>query len=164
MRCKKLNLIAVFFLVMGLSSLSAQEAIPVSGGNASGTGGTVSFSVGQVAYTVVDGTEYSISQGVQQPYNITVVTGVGNASLISLSCSVYPNPATDYLILRVDGYTPSKDKLEYRLFNVSGSLLSQGKVDDSEVRVQVANLSPATYFLKVMEQGQDVKTFKIIKK
>jgi hypothetical protein len=46
---KKLNLTLIFLCVLQLSY--AQETIPSTGGNASGTGGASSYTVGQLVYT-----------------------------------------------------------------------------------------------------------------
>jgi hypothetical protein len=55
--------------------LNAQTGIPAAGGNATGTGGSVSFSVGQVFYVMNTGTTGSVLQGVQQPWEISQSEG-----------------------------------------------------------------------------------------
>lgn len=161
MRCKRLSLGVVFFLVMGMTSLYAQEAVPASGGNASGSGGAVSYTVGQVFYTAQEGTGNSVAQGVQQPYEISVVTGIEQAKFIQLSCSVYPNPTTDYVTLKVQNY--HSEGLSYQLFDSDGRLVERKKIGAVEETIPMSNLSASTYFLKVLDGGMDVKTFKIIK-
>ncbi|MGC8754863.1 MAG: hypothetical protein ACP5QJ_07625, partial [Thermosulfidibacteraceae bacterium] len=76
MRHKKLKLSAVLLLGLGLTGLQAQESVNATGGNASGNGGTVAYSVGQVVYTTNTGTNGSVAQGVQQPFEISVVSGI----------------------------------------------------------------------------------------
>ena len=46
MQYKKLKLNAILFLGLGLTGLQAQEAISASGGDASGSGGTVIYTIG----------------------------------------------------------------------------------------------------------------------
>jgi hypothetical protein len=77
----------------GLSLLKAQEAVPAAGGTITGSSGSVSYTLGQVSYRTVSGTSGTVSQGVQQPYVISVISEVPEASEISLDCSVSPNPA-----------------------------------------------------------------------
>ena len=86
MKYKKKLLTAVMLLGLGgLTSLQAQEAIPATGGEASGSGGSASYTVGQVVYTTNVGTNgNSVAEGVQQPYEISVVTGIPEAKDISL--------------------------------------------------------------------------------
>lgn len=159
---KKVNLIAVFLLGLGLTGLQAQEAIPVTGGNVSGSGGSVSYSIGQVVYTTQAGTTGSVAQGVQQPYEISIVISIEEARGISLKCSAYPNPTTDYLTLKVENFQLST--FCFQLFDVSGKLLENKIIERNEESIVMSNLVPATYFLKVIQGNKEVKIFKIIKK
>jgi hypothetical protein len=51
----------------------AQESANVSGGDATGSGGTVAYSVGQVVYTTNTGSTGSVAQGVQHAFEIFTV-------------------------------------------------------------------------------------------
>jgi len=164
MRHKKLKLSAFLLLCLGLSGLQAQETIPGSGGNASGSGGTASYSVGQVVYTTNTGTNGSVAQGVQQPYEISVVSGIEQAKDINLICSAYPNPTTDFLTLKVDASTTlSIQSMSYQLFDISGKLLENKKLTSNETTITMENRVASIYFLKVTDNQQEIKTFKIIK-
>lgn len=156
-----LKLSAVLLLGLGLTGLQAQEATLTTGGEASGSGGTVSYSVGQVVYFTNTGTTGSVAQGVQQPYEISVVTGIPEAKDISLSVSAYPNPTSDYLNLKVENY--DNKNLSYQLFDINGKLLESKKIESNKTSIVMSNFVPATYFLKVTEGNKEVKTFKIIK-
>ena len=161
MRNKKLKLSAVLLFGLGLTGLQAQETIPATGGNASGSGGSASYSVGQVIYTTNTGTNGSVAQGVQQPFEILVVTGIDEAKGINLVVSVYPNPTTDFLQLKVES-EKLKD-LSFQLYNMQGKLLQNKKIEGNETSIVMSNLVPATYFVKVTEGNKAIKTFKIIK-
>ena len=164
MKHKDLKLSAIFLLGLGLTGLQAQTAVPATGGNASGSGGTVSYSVGQVVYTTNLGTTGSVAQGVQQPFEISVVTGLEEAKGINLSVSAYPNPTTDFLNLKVDASTTiSIQSMSYQLFDISGKLLETKKLEGNETNIVMSNLVPATYFVKITDGNKEVKTFKIIK-
>lgn len=162
----KLSALLLFVLVFGLPELKAQEAIPVSGGNASGYGGSVSYSVGQVIYTANTGTSGSEAQGVQQPFEISVVTGNVDTKGINLACTVFPNPATDHVLLKVENGL--SDDLSYLLYDASGKILEKKEVRGNETTIQMGMLVPASYFLKIVKtehaSSAVVKTFKIVKK
>jgi hypothetical protein len=166
MKYKRLKVSALLFLAIGLSELKAQEAIPSAGGNAAGSGGSVSYSVGQVVFSSSTGTFGSVTAGVQQPYEISVVTGLKEDPGISLIYSAYPNPTTDLLIIKIEG-----DLLKQYtafLYNTNGSLLKKAEIETNETRIDMRNLVPATYFLKIVNlnrtsTSQEVKTIKIIK-
>lgn len=161
MRHKKLKLSAVLFLGLGLTGLQAQESVNAIGGNASGSGGTVAYSVGQVVYTTNTGTNGSVAQGVQQPFKISVVTGIEEAKGVNLSVLAYPNPTTDYLTLEVKDFELST--LHFQLFEMNGKLLQSEKITGNQTSIVMSNLLPATYFVKVIKDNKEVKTFKIIK-
>jgi len=164
MRHKKVKLSAVLLLGLGLTVLQAQNAIPASGGNASGTGGSASYSIGQVVYTTNTGTNGSVAQGVQQPFEISVVTEIENAKGITLQCLAYPNPATDFVTLKIDASTAFNfQSLNYQIFDLKGKLLTTNKLEGNETSIAMNNLVPSTYFLKVIQGNKEIKTFKIIK-
>jgi len=161
MKQNKVKLIVILLLAIGFAGLQAQEAITTTGGNASGSGGSVSYSVGQVVYTTNTGTTGSVAQGVQQPFDITVVTGLEEAKGITLQYSVYPNPVTDVLTLRIEGEV--KTQYAVSLYDVNGICVVNKKISDAETSIDMKNLVRATYFLKVTGNNKEVKTFKIIK-
>ena len=154
--------IALLFILFSTLNTNAQEAIVASGGDASGTGGSVSYTVGQVAYTTASGTGGSVAAGVQQPYEISVTTAIENTEDILLEFSAYPNPTTDVLKLR----TGERDfeSISYRLFDMNGKLIKAGQITDPETSVDMQNLAPSVYFIKVIQNDKEIKTFKIIKK
>ena len=75
MKQKGLKLSSIFLLTIWLARLQAQEATTATGGDATGNGGFASYSVGQVVYTNNTGAGGSVLQGIQQPYDISVVLG-----------------------------------------------------------------------------------------
>jgi hypothetical protein len=141
-------------------SLYAQESIPVSGGNAIGSGGSVSYSIGQIVYTTNTGINGSVAQGVQQPYEISVI-GIEETIGIILFYQVYPNPTTDFLTLKVENY--DKWDLLYRLFDNNGRLLESKRITSTETDLDMTNYVAGIYFLKVLNKHREVRTFKIIK-
>jgi hypothetical protein len=161
MRHKKLKLSAVLLLGLGLTGLQAQESINATGINASGSGGSASYSVGQVVYTTSTGANGTVAQGVQQPFEISEVSGLEEAKGISLSVSAYPNPTTDFLTLEVKDFELSN--LHFQLFDMNGKLLQNEKITGNQTSIVMSNLITATYFVKVVKGNRDVKTFKIIK-
>lgn len=161
MKHKRLKLSTLLLLGLSLTGLQAQEVIPATGGNASGSGGSVSYSVGQVSTQTQTGTNGSVAQGVQQPYEIFVVTAIEQAKGINLSVTAYPNPVTDYLTLSIDKSDISN--LSYQLYDMNGKLLQSEKITGNQTRIVMSKLVPASYFVKVNQRNKEVKMFKIIK-
>lgn len=164
MRYKKLKIIAILLSGLGLTGLKAQEAISVSGGDASGSGGSAGYSIGQVVYTTNTGPNGSVSQGVQQPYEISVVTEVEKTKGIELLISAFPNPTTSHLTLNIE--PPSGidiQSLSYQLFSMNGTLLETNKIIGNQTLIEMNNRVAATYFLSVTNENKTLKTFKLIK-
>lgn len=155
--------VLIAFCLFGFGiSIQAQNSIPASGGNATGTGGKESYTIGQVVYTTIKVPTGTITQGLQQPYEISVVTAIKEASDITLEISVYPNPADGFVNLKVEKY--DSDNLNYKLIDMNGMLILEKKVDGNETQIQLGNILPGTYFLKIVDNNKELKTFKIIKK
>lgn len=158
---KKITLIAVLLLGLRLTALQAQQAVPASGGNASGSGGTASYTIGQVAYTNNSGSGGTVTQGVQQPYEIFVLTSK-DLKGIEIVCTAYPSPVTNYLTLNIEG----GDLIKYfvTLYDMTGKILLNKQTEGSLTALYMENLVPAPYILKVADlHGKEIKTFKIIK-
>jgi len=150
----------VICFVLLVTKAYTQQTIAPSGGNASGSGGSSSNSIGQITYTSANGSNGSINQGVQQPFEIMTL-GKDNFPEITLQMMVYPNPTSSFLNLRIENYTI--ENLKYSLFDISGKEISNQKIKNSETQINMSNLPSALYFLKVIEEGKLLKTFKIIK-
>ena len=152
-----------FLLFCGFNIvIQAQNTIPATGGNATGTGGSVSYTVGQITYQTISGTNGIVNQGVQQPYEISVVTSIRNTEEINLKCFVYPNPTGG--ITKLIFESSNFENLRIRLFELNGRLLLDKQVDSRETEISLENLSSSIYFLKVYKRNSEVKVFKIVKK
>jgi len=152
----------VLLFLFGTAGLQAQESVNTSGGDTSGSGGSVSYSIGQMVYQTHTGTNGSVAEGVQQAYEISVLTGIDVAKQIKLLVSAYPNPTTDYLTLSISEFDISN--LSYLMFDMNGKLIQNEKISGSQTSIFMGNLVPASYLVRVIQKNEEVKTFKIIKK
>ncbi len=157
----KKPIIALYLIFQGLS-LYAQETIPVSGGDASGSGGYVSYTVGQAAYTTNTSADGSVSQGVQLAFSISTLTQLKTNGSVNLQCATYPNPTTDYLILQV--YNHELKNLSYQLYDTRGKLLETKTVESTDTSIKMSHLISGSYLLKILQNNIEIKSFKIIKK
>jgi hypothetical protein len=157
--------LAISFLALGLwacyTPVQAQSTITTSGGIATGTGGSASYTAGQLVYTTSIGSNGTVSQGVQQPYEISVITSVEATKDIDLVCTVYPNPAMDFFTLKIENYDLTN--LNFNLLDVTGKILENKRIMGNETIISMNNFPPAIYFLKIYSDNKGIKTFKIIK-
>jgi hypothetical protein len=152
----------LFLLLVSTFFVQAQETLSTSGGNATGSGGSVSYTIGQVAYTYQASSEGSVSQGVQQPLEIFTALETAEAIGITLQCIVYPNPTTSNVVLIIENY--NIENLMYTIYDINGRSIANKKIINNETLIYMENLAGATYFIRIMDNTKELKTFKIIKK
>lgn len=153
--------ISVTVCFLGVNMALAQESVNASGGDATGIGGTVSYSVGQVVYASNTASTGDVTQGVQHAYEVfslDVPEAVSNLSL-----TIFPNPTTSILNVKVGDY--SGQKWTYQLYDIQGRQLSSGQIANEQTEIDIQNLSVNTYFIDVLNsENQRIKSYKIIKK
>ena len=150
---------SALLILLSTAGLHAQETVLATGGDASGTGGTVAYSIGQVVYSTNTSTTGAVSQGVQQSYAILTV-GI-NETALNISLSIFPNPTTEYLTLQVKNY--NNKKLSYQLFDIQGRLLGGKVITVSKTQINMSDFSIGTYLINVIQENKKVQAFKIIK-
>jgi hypothetical protein len=159
MKTNKL-LFTVIAIIIFNASAQAQQSSNAAGGDATGIGGSVAYSVGQVVYTANNSPSGTVSQGVQQAYEIYSV-GIKETEL-NISLSVFPNPIVDNLTLQLSNY--NNEKLSYHLSDLQGKLLNKEQIIAEQTQINTSSLPPATYFIHVVNQdNKKIQLFKIIK-
>lgn len=124
-----------------------------------GNGGTVSFTVGQIDNSRDSSSTGTVSQGVQQTYENSVVTGVEETNINILS---FPNPTIGNLIINLN--KSSTESLTFELYNNLGVLVKNGNISELSTIIPINDLSSAIFHLKTQSDKVLIKSFKIIKK
>lgn len=152
----------LLFSFMGTSTFAglAQSNTVSTGGNANGTGGSVSFSVGQVDYTNQSGSGGSINQGVQQPYEIFQTNGLQDL-LSTIGFNVFPNPTTDQIFL--ESTSSNIDGINYQLFDAAGKAITLVYTLSESNSIDMVNLPTGSYNLVIRNGESIIQTYKIIK-
>ncbi len=144
-------------LIIGLSVSSyAQESAHAAGGDISGSGGSVAYSVGQVVYTAHAGVSGIEAQGVQQRYEIAKVSRAMEVAIIQTPWSKIPSLPNTVNIQTTDGQfvrvgvnwnLSTLNVFKRGLYTLSGSLIlptfitNPSKIE-SQIRVQVLPKDP----------------------
>jgi len=155
-------LFILFYIVIGQINLPAQEIFSTTGGEAQGYGGSMSYTIGQIVYQNPIETSGSLIQGVQQPYEIIVVTNTNDVLEGNLEVMSYPNPANDYLVFCLDKLEITN--LSYSLYDYNGKFLRNARITELQTKIIINDLVPSVYFLKINRDNKVIRTFKIIKK
>lgn len=143
-----------------LSGVMAQQSVVSSGGDINGTGGSISYSIGQLAYSAHIGENGSITEGVQQAYEISVISGI-EINNINLEISAFPNPTNDYLNLNIKN--KEFNNLSFYLFDNNGRILHNVEIKSNTTQIDMSSYPPAVYFIKITSNEKEIKNFKIIK-
>lgn len=154
------NIILLFLFVFTITLVKAQQTTATAGGDASGIGGSFSYSIGQVVYTYIYSSDVIVAQGVQQPYEISTILDFDNYE-INLLIKTYPNPTKDYLVLNLN--TLDFSNLFFELYDLNGRLIEKRNISDSIETIDMEYLPNAHYLLKINNKTKEIKTFKIIK-
>ena len=148
-----------FLLSFSMNAQTSHQVLSATGGDASGSGGSVAYSVGQIVYTTSTGTSGSVAQGVEQAYEISSV-GIKETAL-NISLSIFPNPTSEYLTLKVEDY--NNEALSYSLLDEQGKLVLNEQITNQVTQVAMSNLARGAYFINVLQENKKIQTFKIIK-
>jgi hypothetical protein len=149
------------FLCLILSTTFAQESVMSANQNAEGTTGTVSYTVGQNFFRMSETAGGTITEGVQQPYEILFMTGIDDPKLLSLGFRVSPNPATTELKLKTD---LEMNGLRFALKTLTGVVVRERNITSRETSITVADLQSGIYFLSLYRDELIMATWKVIKK
>lgn len=152
----------LFYGSLLFSALSfGQRENVASGGNAVGSNGSVSYSVGQIAYESTSNASGYVYQGVQQPFEIVEVLTIRDIRP-TFTATLFPNPAANSVILSLD-LTMSGTSLDYEVTDINGKVLRNGTISTNETIIDVENFAQACYFVNIIEGDKRIKSFKLLK-
>lgn len=152
----------LMLFLLGAIQANAQQSTHTAGGDASGSTGSVAYSVGQTVYHTQNNASNSIAAGVQQPYEISVVTENKHESVLYMNVQVFPNPSSQSIQLNVGEI--KLNNISYQLTDMEGKLLENKMISTSVTEIDIQAYASSCFFVQVLSEGQHIKTFKIIKK
>ena len=160
MKASTIQIVLIVLFSIKFTGLIAQNTTAATGGEATGNGGIVSYTIGQTFINVNTGDSGYIIEGVQQPYEISI-TLIKNSEDTNPDIKIYPNPTSSYLNLNVgNNYTVD---MSYKLYDADGKKIQSNDINNKGVHIKMGTYSPGTYFLKVFKGKNEIKVFKIIK-
>ncbi|MFM2286497.1 MAG: hypothetical protein RLZZ543_1994 [Bacteroidota bacterium] len=149
------------FLLLGLFNfvcVVAQESINASGANAAAASGSISYSIGQVVYSSAVGSNGSVNQGVQQPFEIEIITGIEHAEI---DIVVFPNPALEQLQLKISSNNTENYSLQ--LIDAQGKVVLLNNQIQPITTIPFGEFISGIYFLSVYEHTTLLKTYRVVR-
>jgi Secretion system C-terminal sorting domain len=156
---KKTILFALFYLFSVVSSF-AQQSVHIAGGEIKNTTGSISYSIGQANYINTRDNKNTLTQGVQQPYEISIISDVDNLNK-QFNISLFPNPTLNTITVTINETDASDFKSQ--LFDMNGKLLLQKESMESKSDLDMTTMAAGTYILKIENKYHSTNSFKIIK-
>lgn len=160
----------LFFSLKGSSQNSqaitndTMETFNASGDDATGSSGSVTYSIGQVFYTFIGASIYNVTQGIQQEELYQTLAIEENSIEPKTEIFIFPNPTTDFVIVNMEGFEFETGPRSYQLYDFQGRLIKQNIINQIETQIELNDLSSSIYLLQVHVNNKIVKTFKILKK
>ena len=155
---KTKSLLILSFAFCATIQIQAQNNTVSAGADAEGSNGSVSYSLGQVVYTSATGINGSINQGVQQPYDYDVITGIEHTEI---ELNLYPNPTLGQVNLTIADSRTQDYSLS--LFDATGRLIIQNSQLNGLNSFSMESYAAGVYTLSVFKKEELVKSFRIIR-
>lgn len=155
------TLILTIIFLFEFSNINAQHSMVSTGKNIVNDNGSVSYSIGQVIYQSDSGKNGFVVQGVQQPYEISIV-GLDNYPDILIVTTAYPNPTNNLLFLKIANQEPFLYTLT--IFDLNGKKLESLCIEKTETTIDMTPYANGVYFFKISNHSNIIKSFKIVKK
>lgn len=160
MKSQKILLFILLFFSTFQPQINAQASLGTTGGELAGNGGGISYSVGQYLSAIRLGDMTTLQLGVQQAFEISVVTGT-DEELLALEPILFPNPSPGIVYLK---FNPNHQKdYHYQLMDLQGQVLKKEKLLTNINRIDLSSYAAQVLFLSIHNQERTLKTFKIIK-
>ena len=154
---KKSILPLVLLMSCGFCSF-AQNAISSTGGHFKTTGGSTSFTVGQVAYVLKKGNGSYLNEGVQQVY--TKKTTPVEELVYLKEVQLYPNPTQETMTLILS----SKEDVQvrYTIMDYLGKEIKYGIILSEKSEISLRDLPSGNYFIS-LKSKKEIRIFKMVK-
>lgn len=136
----------------------AQQVAASGGGEGSGGGHRMSWTIGQPVIKTVGTGDRELTQGFQQPW-AEVVTVVGEHTGNAMGIRAYPNPADHVLNVEMAAAT---DPMRLELLDASGRLVLQAPSTGALTHLDLTGQSTGHYILRALNaEGIPAGIFKI---
>jgi hypothetical protein len=145
----------LFCILVSLSYISTgQQGIVSAGGDATGSGGSISYSVGQVVYS----NNNFVNEGVQQPYEIFIISV--DDSFLDVQLNLFPNPTSQELFIEMKNF---REGISADVFDADGSLIDTIRLLSDRTSIQVKDWAAATYFVRLTDEAGRSAGYHVVK-
>jgi hypothetical protein len=151
----KLILFGVFVSVT--CCVYSQQNTVATGQDNSGSGGTISLSIGQIDYQNTTTTNGNVSQGVQQPFELFPLSLPENSQY---TIELFPNPTSEQLTINISNPNAFKD---YFIYDMKGKIILNGTLESEKTTINLEPFATGEYHLIMQNNLDQSYTYKITK-
>ena len=153
---RKLLTIFLSFWCMMLFA-QPQQVVSSAGNTFENSSGSISFTIGEPVTSTLSASGNILTQGFHQPKLVVI----DNQPLKSpdMDIMAYPNPAKEFVVLRIEKF----QGFSYTLYDLTGRIIEKNEIFKTETEIDFNILVPSAYILKVLDNKNEIRTFKIIK-
>jgi hypothetical protein len=163
----KILILAILFLASVLvqgqnvtkGSTPSLQLLGSAGGTYKNSSYQLDWSVGEILTQTYLDSQNSLAQGFHQ--GKYAITAINQAKYVQFEITVFPNPATDVVVLCID--KQQLEDLSYLLTDMNGKILHVSKISTNQQQINLNGIAAGSYFLNVRSGKSALKTFKIIK-
>lgn len=163
MRHFQLLLAFNFLLVISYGQSISSSVIASGGGSYEAGGINLSWTIGELAVETYTTSNLILTQGFQQGYY--EITSVNDPLVKSIDLDIYPNPAIDFITIKIKNTDVKSVRLE--LYSIDGVLVVNELWENTGApyKFQVNRFNANQYILKVIDlDNKNTSSFKIIKR
>ena len=163
MRHFQLLLAFNFLLVISYGQSISSSVIASGGGSYEAGGINLSWTIGELAVETFTTSNLILTQGFQQGYY--EITSVNDPLVKSIDLDIYPNPAIDFITIKIKNTDVKSVRLE--LYSIDGVLVVNELWENTGApyKFQVNRFNANQYILKVIDlDNKNTSSFKIIKR
>ncbi len=135
-------------LLFGSITLYGQTSTISGGGTSKSNNGSISYSLGIVSYIQLREGSVNISQGVQHPFEIYLISKNEFENLYF----IYPNPTNDLLYIIEKNY--GGENWKYLLVDVNGKVLEHNVSSSNKIRLSLHQYNSGVYYLHIENKNK----------
>jgi len=152
---------ALLFFISISPNVLAQFSVNASGGDIVNSGeGSVSFSIGQIAYSSIASEDGEFHEGVQQAIETLQTSGLDDLNAVN-EFKLFPNPASSNAFIKVKN--GDYKQFSYQIRNCTGQIIKGFSFNNNpEQKIGLSHYPNGIYLITILENNRIHSTQKLI--
>jgi len=140
-----------------------QNVLATSGGIATGTGGSVEWTLGELVIGAFESDNNQVTQGFHQTYLLkNLLADLGDTPLTKTKVAIFPNPTADIINITIAETTSKRKKIE--LIDMSGRRILSRLEFGNHIEIDLNTTPQGIYYLRISDaSGLPIGRFKVVK-